>query len=153
MTYLAPDKSYTNSFNMVLGESALVDVPEGRAALAQPDHDEDDGTPTQEDLEVRARLFRNYREAARRRELRLAKFTPQGWESPTLMEHRLARIKHAGIARMSRCKDTRRVSVAWIEPALGGFSGQGFKYAPALGEVAAGFAVTGVPPADPAFRA
>jgi hypothetical protein len=73
--------------------------------------------------EIRGRLRRNYVEAARRRVQRLEYFTPTGPESSDQMGVRLTRVKNAGIARMSRCADTRRVSVAWIEPALGNFEG------------------------------
>lgn len=76
-----------------------------------------------EEEEIRARLKRNYKEAARRRAMRLELFTPVSRESRSQMELRLARIRDARIARMSLCKDTRRVGVAWIEPSLLNFAG------------------------------
>lgn len=102
-----------------MNQQATCDIPE--------DIDDQHVVDSETELLIRARMRRNYKEATWRRWSRLEHYTPKGRETPEQMERRLARIRHSGIARMSICKDTKRVGVAWIEPALGNFEGMAAK--------------------------
>jgi hypothetical protein len=58
-----------------------------------------------------------FRVAEARRRIRLEEYTITSPENPEEMQERFCELSRRGIARVSYCTDTKRASVAWIEPA------------------------------------